>query len=561
MADVKFSEFVAGGALQNNDILVGLRSGLNYKFTYSNVAGGSLTGTYPNPTIANLAVTNAMIANSTIDLTTKVTGTLPVLNGGTGQSSYTNGQLLIGNTTGNTLTKASLTAGTGISITPGAGSITIAATGDQSVTLQDAYDNGTGAITTINAKPFKITSFTSNVSSSPIIQSTGNTFSLLACTDAAADQKIWAWRASSAGELSGVLYNDSFGAPSPWIEVNRSGATPAIINFLGTSLQFNGDAIAKVNQIVVTSWDGSSTPVAVTAGAGIDITSGTITATGTPSTVVSFGEMFIGPANTLPTTLNGSGQWTKVEAGPGPSPDYSFWNSGEVSGFSFSNGTLTCTASASQRYNVSIAGSGFFATGGGNVATQIFTCVFANGNTTVTGSSLNAVTFGTGTSTDGAVTFAMEGIFTLGNGDYLELFVKNSVNAQNPIFKFATFVIEPLSTAGSAIDFSWQTITASQSIASNTGYLTNSAGMLTLTLPIVFVAGEIFAVSGVGSGGWHITQQANQQIITENGSTTVGVGGSLESGAGSPKDGVTMVAIDTLTLKVINSEGSSIIVV
>tara|TARA_R110000868_G_scaffold182762_1_gene423810 strand:+ start:877 stop:2124 length:1248 start_codon:yes stop_codon:yes gene_type:complete len=51
-----------------------------------------------------------------------------VANGGTGQTTYTNGQLLIGNTTGNTLTKASLTAGSGITITPGTGTITIAAT-------------------------------------------------------------------------------------------------------------------------------------------------------------------------------------------------------------------------------------------------------------------------------------------------------------------------------------------------------------------------------------------------------------------------------------------------
>lgn len=54
--------------------------------------------------------------------------TIAVANGGTGQTSYTDGQLLIGNTTGNTLAKASLTAGAGITITPGAGSITIAST-------------------------------------------------------------------------------------------------------------------------------------------------------------------------------------------------------------------------------------------------------------------------------------------------------------------------------------------------------------------------------------------------------------------------------------------------
>jgi hypothetical protein len=55
--------------------------------------------------------------------------TTPTTAGGTGQTSYTDGQLLIGNTTGNTLTKSTLTAGVGISITNGSGAITISRSG------------------------------------------------------------------------------------------------------------------------------------------------------------------------------------------------------------------------------------------------------------------------------------------------------------------------------------------------------------------------------------------------------------------------------------------------
>jgi len=66
-------------------------------------------------------------------ITPATASVLGVASGGTGQSSYTNGQLLIGNSTGNTLAKATLTAGTGISITNGTGSITVAATNNGDV--------------------------------------------------------------------------------------------------------------------------------------------------------------------------------------------------------------------------------------------------------------------------------------------------------------------------------------------------------------------------------------------------------------------------------------------
>jgi hypothetical protein len=70
---------------------------------------------------------NALLA--AVSLTLAWAGQLAVSRGGTGQSSFTNGQLLIGNSTGNTLSKATLTQGANITITNAAGAITIAVSG------------------------------------------------------------------------------------------------------------------------------------------------------------------------------------------------------------------------------------------------------------------------------------------------------------------------------------------------------------------------------------------------------------------------------------------------
>lgn len=60
---------------------------------------------------------------------TSLASTLPVNQGGTGQTSYTDGELLIGNSGTGGLDKATLTAGANITITNGNGTIEIAASG------------------------------------------------------------------------------------------------------------------------------------------------------------------------------------------------------------------------------------------------------------------------------------------------------------------------------------------------------------------------------------------------------------------------------------------------
>lgn len=98
-------------------------------------AGGTLSATGAGGTVTSVGVSGGTTGLTTSGgpITTSGTitlaGTLAVANGGTGQTSYTDGQLLIGNSTGNTLTKTTLTAGTGIAITNAGGSITIASVG------------------------------------------------------------------------------------------------------------------------------------------------------------------------------------------------------------------------------------------------------------------------------------------------------------------------------------------------------------------------------------------------------------------------------------------------
>jgi len=99
---------------------IDLATGKEFKIAGTSVLSGSTLGS---------GVTGSSLTSvGTLTSGTWSASTIAVNKGGTGQTSYANGQLLIGNTTGNTLSKAWLTAGDNITITNGPGSITIAAT-------------------------------------------------------------------------------------------------------------------------------------------------------------------------------------------------------------------------------------------------------------------------------------------------------------------------------------------------------------------------------------------------------------------------------------------------
>lgn len=103
----------------------------------------------------------------------------------------------------------------------------------------------------------------------------------------------------------------------------------------------------------------------------------------------------------------------------------------------------------------------------------------------------------------------------------------------------------------------WVEVTGtSQQMAAGSGYIANNTSMVTLTLPTTAAQGSLLRVVGLGSGGWRVAQNANQQIHYLSTATTVGTTGRIDSEitqTGSSKACMTMVCVVPDTTWIVNA--------
>ena len=226
---------------------------------YSAGTGLTLTGTQfslTNPVATTLggtglatfgAANRAIYSSGTNTLTA---GTLPTAAGGTGHTTYTDGQLLIGRSSDGSLEKAALTQGTGITVTNGSGAITITNSApDQTVSL-----TGSGTTTITGSYPnFNIASadqYVGTVTSVSASVNTTGTDVAVAVTNSTTTPAIAISIPTASDSARGALSSTDWSAFNAKQTALVSGTNIKTIN--GQSVLGSGDLAAGVTQAKTT---------------------------------------------------------------------------------------------------------------------------------------------------------------------------------------------------------------------------------------------------------------------------------------------------------------------
>ena len=199
-----------------------------------------------------------------VNLTTTVTGVLPVGNGGTGTSTpLTNGQLWIGST-GFPPVPATLTAGTGITVTNGAGSITLAI---NSANVLTSWSAGTTGL--LPSSPSTGAVVLSGILNAP---SGGTGYGTYAVGDLLVANTTTSLTKLSDVAVGSVLLSQGVGVQPMYGQVNL---TTTVTGVLPVGNGGTGTSTALTNGEL---WIGSTgfppVPATLTAGTGVTITNG-----------------------------------------------------------------------------------------------------------------------------------------------------------------------------------------------------------------------------------------------------------------------------------------------
>ena len=245
--------------------------------------------------------TSAMTASSTIpgsDVSGNITGnaaglssTLGAASGGTGNTSYTQGQILIGNSAG-TLTKNTITAGSGISITNGDGAITITASGAAGVSSFSAGSTGlTPSTGTTGAVTLGGTLAVANGGTGSTTTSGARTALDVPSTGGSGASGTWSIsiNGNAATVTNGVVTSGSYANPS-WI---TSLASSKLSGAVAVGTGGTGVTTTPTNGQLLIGNGSGYTVANLTAGSNITITNSSggisIAATGGSGTVTSVG--------------------------------------------------------------------------------------------------------------------------------------------------------------------------------------------------------------------------------------------------------------------------------
>ena len=360
-----------------------------------------------------------------VSLTTDVTGTLPIANGGTGLTSTpANGALDIGNGTG--FTRTTLTQGTNIAITNGAGSISIAVSGtpsfatsvttpivyggttaSSSLTLQSTSGVGTsdsilfkvgnnGATTAMTIDTNGNVGIGTSSPGNALTVARGTGTSAYVQTTSGSDYSLWG-QAAGTGALAGtftalpfLFYTNS----SERMRIDSSGnvgigtSSPSYTLDVAGTAQFKSGSNA-FNQLVIGGGASSSGYLATFNGAGTRIGftgwyDGSFYYAGwTDSTT----PIFLGTNGLTRFVVGGAGQWGIGGATYGTS-GYAFVSGGASAAPSWSQ--ISLTAGVTGTLPVANGGTGVTtSTGTGSVvlsASPTFTGTLAAATITATGS-------------------------------------------------------------------------------------------------------------------------------------------------------------------------------